>query len=212
MSFRTDSTSATSYFSFVSLLSANTDRQSVYLPVLWDITKPRCTRFLVLRIWLEVGDPHALFFHARVRQAEEILSPPAHRTATAEPPRGHQCRPRGSCTSACVCSRAISATRVATTPIGSPPSRKSGIASGSTKQSVSRLSVLTASRSSISSRPRTFMPTRVSSSMGFAPQKSSLRDCSTIGRSPVSSRSSLNFRQFCASFTRKHQRMIFTRT
>ncbi len=53
---------------------------------------------------------------------------------------------------------------------------------------------------------------RTPSAFGCAPQKSSLRDCSTMGRSLVANSSLPNSLQFCASLTRRHQRMIFTRT
>src|SRR5712691_6626827 len=79
-----------------------------------------------------------------------------------------------------------------TTPTARPSSLKSAMAGGSTRMIRPGSSVFTASRNSMSRRPSTFMPTRVHSSTGFAPQKSSLRDSSTIGRSPVSKSSAPN--------------------
>ncbi len=57
-----------------------------------------------------------------------------------------------------------------------------------------------------------FVPTRVSPFVSLAPQNSSFRDSSTIGRLPVASSSSPNVDQFCASLTRRHHRIILTLT
>ena len=97
-------------------------------------------------------------------------------------------------------------------PIGVWNRRNSGIRGGSTARRLSALSSFSCSRNSISRRPRAFIPTSVPFSVTFAPQKSSLWDCSTMGQAPVANSRLLKSRQFCASFTRRHQRIVFTRT
>ena len=96
--------------------------------------------------------------------------------------------------------------------IVSPKSKNCSTSGGFTKWSDSAESPRSSCRSSMSRRPRTFAPTSTSSPRILAPQKSSFFDSSTIGRSPVVNSKERNESQLQASLTRRHQRMMRTRT